>query len=112
MFTQTLFPIFHIVVAILLIALILLQQRGGGLSPVFGGGGVYGTRRGVEKIVFRITIALAALFLLNALLSIPFYSRSRFAQISPAGNATTTPPTATTTSTAPTPSFNATSSQK
>lgn len=62
---------FQIIISVLLILVILLQQRGGGLSPVLGGaGGVYGTRRGVEKTIFVTTIILAVLFLLTALLSI------------------------------------------
>lgn len=57
----------QIVISVLLVALILLQQRGGGLSPVFGGeGGVYRTRRGIEKLIFIATIILAGLFLLVA----------------------------------------------
>ena len=61
----------QIVISILLIISILLQQRGGGLSPVLGGeGGVYRTRRGLEKSVFIATIILSALFLLTAILHI------------------------------------------
>lgn len=61
----------QIVISLLLVATILLQQRGGGLSPVFGGeGGVYRTRRGMEKIVFWATVILAILFLLTAILNI------------------------------------------
>lgn len=64
-------PIFQLLIAVLLITSILLQRRGGGLSPVFGGGGgFYRTRRGVERILFIGTIALAGLFLINAVLNI------------------------------------------
>lgn len=63
--------IFQIIISILLVITILLQQRGGGLSPVFGGaGGVYRTRRGVEKFIFIATIILAILFLLTAMANI------------------------------------------
>ncbi|QQG45342.1 MAG: preprotein translocase subunit SecG [Candidatus Sungiibacteriota bacterium] len=63
--------IFQIVISLLLVAAILFQQRGGGLSPVFGGeGGVYRTRRGIEKTVHRATVILSILFLLTALLNI------------------------------------------
>ena len=56
--------IFQIIVSLLLIASILLQQRGGGLSPVFGGeGGVYRTRRGIERTVFISSIVLGVIFL-------------------------------------------------
>lgn len=54
----------QIVVAALLITTVLLQQRGSGLSSAFGGGGgVYYQKRGMEKVLFRSTIALAAIFL-------------------------------------------------
>jgi len=62
--------ILQIIITILLVGAILLQQRGGGLSPVFGGEGVYRTRRGIEKAIFRATIVLAVLFLVMALLNI------------------------------------------
>lgn len=63
--------IIQVILSVLLIVAILLQQRGGGLSSVFGGdGGVYRTRRGLEKIIFIATIVLAVLFILAALLSI------------------------------------------
>ena len=68
---HTIINITQIIVSLLLIIGILMQQRGGGLSTVFGGdGSVYRTRRGVEKIVFIVTIVLAALFFLTAFLNI------------------------------------------
>lgn len=60
----------QIILSILLIGGILLQQRGGGLSPVFGGAGLYGTRRGIEKTFFIATIILAVLFLASAFLNL------------------------------------------
>ncbi|PLX25652.1 preprotein translocase subunit SecG [Candidatus Parcubacteria bacterium] len=63
--------IVQIIVSVLLIVVILLQQRGSGLGSAFGGeSSVYRTKRGAEKIIFRLTIALAALFLLTALANI------------------------------------------
>ena len=63
--------IVQIIISVFLIAAVLLQQRGGGLSPVFGGeGGVYRTRRGMEKIIFRATIVLVVLFFLVAVLNL------------------------------------------
>lgn len=60
--------IIQIVVAVLLMLAILLQNRGVGLGGVFGGGGgVYLTKRGVEKKLFIATIVLAAIFLLLSL---------------------------------------------
>lgn len=49
--------------AVLLLSGILLQPNGSGLGSSWGGGGAsYHTRRGVEKIVFIMTIAAAVLF--------------------------------------------------
>lgn len=54
-----------------LVTLILLQAKGTGLSAVFGGdGGVYRSRRGVEKLLHRATIGLAAIFMALALANI------------------------------------------
>ncbi len=61
----------QIVISILMIVAILLQQRGTGLSSAFGGeGGIYRTKRGIEKSLHIFTIILAGCFLLIALLNI------------------------------------------
>ncbi|PKM88662.1 preprotein translocase subunit SecG [Candidatus Falkowbacteria bacterium HGW-Falkowbacteria-2] len=53
----------QIAVSIILIIVILLQNRGAGLGSAFGGsGGVYLTKRGLEKKLFTATIVLAVLF--------------------------------------------------
>jgi preprotein translocase subunit SecG len=58
----------QIIVAVLLIAAILMQNRGAGLGGVFGGsGGVYLTKRGLEKKLFTATIVLAVIFILLSL---------------------------------------------
>lgn len=63
--------IIQIIISVALVATILLQQRGSGLSSAFGGGGgVYYQKRGMEKILFRSSIALSALFLLVAFLNL------------------------------------------
>jgi len=63
--------IIQIIISILLVITILLQQRGSGLSSAFGGGGgVYYQKRGMEKILFRSSIGLAALFLITAFLNL------------------------------------------
>ena len=66
------FSVSQLVVAIVLIILILLQERSSGLSGVFGGdsAGFYQTRRGLEKIIFRSTIALVSVFLVLSLLNL------------------------------------------
>jgi len=63
--------IIQIIVAATLITLILLQAKGGGLGGVFGGeGGMYRTRRGVEKTLFQATIVLSVVFFLFALITV------------------------------------------
>lgn len=65
------FTIIQLVLAIFLIVTVLLQQRGSGLGSAFGGGGnVYGTRRGVDKILFQITIVVTILFFVAAILNL------------------------------------------
>lgn len=63
--------IIQLVSAVLLIISILLQNRGTGLGSAFGGeGNVYRTKRGMESVLFKATIALAAVFLGVSLLTI------------------------------------------
>ncbi|MGH2487748.1 MAG: preprotein translocase subunit SecG [Ktedonobacterales bacterium] len=62
------FQIMQIIIAVSLTVAILLQSRGAGLGSVFGGTGtVFKTRRGIDKLLFRLTIAFVVSF---ALLSI------------------------------------------
>jgi len=57
-------PIVQIILSVLLGVSVLLQHRGGGVGSLFGGGGeMYQTKRGAEKVLFWATIVLAALFL-------------------------------------------------
>ncbi len=60
------------VVSVLLIVLVLLQAKGGqGWSMSFGGGGgVYRTRRGAEKLIFNATIALGIVFAVLSLVTV------------------------------------------
>lgn len=63
--------IFQIIISLLLVVAILLQAKGTGLGTTFGGGGeIYRTKRGVEKILFVFTIILLVLFFLTSLLSV------------------------------------------
>lgn len=60
-----------IIVSAALIALVLLQSRGAGLGGLGGGdfgGGGYHVRRGVERLVFNLTIIISAVFFTLALL--------------------------------------------
>ncbi len=61
----------QIIIPILLITFILMQNRGTGLGSTFGGsGGVYLTKRGLEKKLFIATIVMAVLFFLVSLASL------------------------------------------
>lgn len=58
----------QVVIAVLLMIAILMQNRGSGLGGIFGGtGGVYLTKRGLEKKLFMATIVLAIIFILLSL---------------------------------------------
>ncbi|AKM79231.1 MAG: Preprotein translocase, SecG subunit [Candidatus Beckwithbacteria bacterium GW2011_GWB1_47_15] len=61
----------QILVSVFLIAVILLQAKGTGLGSAFGGSGqMYHSKRGVEKIVFYLTIILAVIFVLLSLVNL------------------------------------------
>jgi len=65
--------IVQIIISLALIAVILVQAKGeGGLGGIFGGegAGVYRTRRGVEKVLFNVTIGLAVVFFLISVVSV------------------------------------------
>lgn len=65
--------IVQIILALTLITLVLLQAKGGGLGGIFGGdGGVYRTRRGVEKTMYQSTIVLSIIFFLVSLAIVSF----------------------------------------
>ncbi|MGV7975575.1 MAG: preprotein translocase subunit SecG [Anaerolineaceae bacterium] len=60
------------ITSVALVGSILLQSKGIGLGSLAGGdsGGVYTKRRGVEKVLFFVTIGLAVLFVVLALVSV------------------------------------------
>ena len=61
--------IVQIILGVALVVSILLQARGAGLGSVFGGTGtVFKTRRGIDRLLFRITIVFAILFCLVSVL--------------------------------------------
>lgn len=61
----------QIVISVTIIAAILLQAKGTGLGSVLGGGGeMFRSKRGVEKILYSLTIVLCALFLVSSLLGV------------------------------------------
>ncbi len=61
--------LFQIIFGLGLITLVILQSKGTGIGSTFGGDmGFYGTKRGAEKLLFILTIMIAALFLVASLL--------------------------------------------
>lgn len=60
--------IVQIFISIFLILLVVIQNKSSGLSGAFGGMGPYRSRRGVEKLVFYLTIMSALLLVGNSLL--------------------------------------------
>lgn len=70
---MTWIQILQTIISVLLIIVILMQSRGSGLGSTFGGGGgVYLTKRGMEKKLFIATIVLAVLFFLISLANLYF----------------------------------------
>ena len=68
---QTYFNVAQIVLAVALILVILLQVRGGGLGGIFGQpDAVYRTKRGLEKTLFQLTVALVVLFIVLSVISL------------------------------------------
>ena len=68
---QTYLNVAQIVIALALILAVLLQVRGGGLGGIFGQpDSVYRTKRGVEKTLFQLTIALVVIFITLSLISV------------------------------------------
>jgi preprotein translocase subunit SecG len=68
--------IIQIIISIALTALILIQTKGaGGMGGIFGGdsgggGGVYKTRRGVERTLFQVTVGLSIVFLVFSVINV------------------------------------------
>lgn len=60
----------QILVCVALIATILFQLHGGGIGGIFGQSeSVYRTRRGLEKTLLKLTITLAVVFIILAVLT-------------------------------------------
>ena len=65
-------PYIQVALSLVMMGLILLQRSDASLGSAFGGSdsSVKYTRRGAEKILFNITIAVSVLFVLSALAAI------------------------------------------
>jgi len=69
---QTYLNIAIVIVSVALIISVILQSRAG-LGGLTGGdtsGGFYQSRRGVEKLLFNVTIGLSIVFFILAVLSV------------------------------------------
>ena len=53
-----------IIISVLLIVSVILQSMGAGLGGLTGAdtGGVFTARRGIERVLFRVTIVLSIVF--------------------------------------------------
>jgi preprotein translocase subunit SecG len=68
---QTYLNVAQIVLSVALITVVLLQVKGGGLGGIFGQPDtVYRTKRGVERILFQLTIALVVLFVIVSIITL------------------------------------------
>ena len=68
---QTILNVVQIILSISLVLVILLQVRGGGLGGIFGqADSVYRTKRGLERRLFQLTIALVVLFVIMSIVSL------------------------------------------
>jgi preprotein translocase subunit SecG len=71
---KSLLPYIQIILSVVLVAIILLQRTGAQVGGAFGGSdnfsSAFHTRRGMEKALFTITIIVAILFAISALISL------------------------------------------
>lgn len=67
-----LFSILMMVFAVIIVAIILLQTRGSSAGLFGQSDGSYRSRRGIEQILFRLTIILIILFVGVAVLNVRF----------------------------------------
>ncbi|MBN2550520.1 MAG: preprotein translocase subunit SecG [Anaerolineales bacterium] len=60
-----------IITSIALIASVIMQSKGAGLGGLTGSdqGGIFTARRGVEKVLFWVTIGMSVLFFLLAIIA-------------------------------------------
>lgn len=67
------FGIIVIILAVALVTLVLVQSKGADLGGFIGGGGgdggVQRTRRGVEAIMYQVTIGIGVAFFITVLIS-------------------------------------------
>ncbi len=69
---QTYLDIALIITSIALIVSVVLQSKGGGLGGLTGAdsGAFFTARRGIEKVLFQVTIGLSVLFFALAIATV------------------------------------------
>lgn len=67
---QTFLLILQVIIALFLVAVILVQVKGTGFGRAWGGQQSSFSRRGLEALVFKLTFALAGLFIIISILLI------------------------------------------
>ena len=69
---ETVFSLILMIIAIALIVVLLLQVRGSGSSLFGEASSTFRSRRGVEQLLFRVTIVLAVIFVGVAIANVRF----------------------------------------
>ncbi len=65
----------QILLSIALVAAVLLQSRGEELGSAFGNTrGIYQTRRGIDRVLFTLTIGIAILFFILAIVNVILFT--------------------------------------
>jgi preprotein translocase subunit SecG len=63
--------VLNIIFSVLIVVFILIQGRGAGLGSAWGGGGeMFQTRRGMEKIILWLTTIFIIIFLVVSLINL------------------------------------------
>jgi len=61
----------NIFLSILITIFILIQGKGGGLGSAWGGGGeMYQTRRGIEKVTLQLTVVFIVIFFIASAINL------------------------------------------
>lgn len=61
----------QIIIAVVLIGIVLLQVKGGGLGGIFGSQtGMYRTKRGIERTLFKFTILLIVVLVVISIFAV------------------------------------------
>jgi protein translocase SecG subunit len=60
---QDILLILSVILSVIIVSLILIQNKGAGLGGAWGGGGeMFQTRRGIEKITLNLTVIFIVIF--------------------------------------------------